>query len=105
MRADVQRFTVANNNDPSPNYLVRLKQNRLWNREPKRLRSLDVNDQIELGWLLNRKGCRRGPLQDLGAISRRSPEQVHKLRPVGNQYALFGERSVEVVKHHRQASS
>jgi hypothetical protein len=46
-------------------HLVGARDERGWDREPESLRGLQVNHEIELGWLLDRKLRRSGALQDL----------------------------------------
>src|SRR5262249_29407491 len=44
--------------------------------EAERLRGLQVDDEVEPCWLLDRQVARTGPAQDLYDIARRPPPQV-----------------------------
>jgi len=36
------------------NHVVRAQQERLWDRQSERLGGLEIDNQLELGWLLDR---------------------------------------------------
>ena len=50
--------------------------------EAERLGGLEINDQIELGWLLDREVSRLGAAQDLVDIVAGAPEKVRKVCPI-----------------------
>src|SRR5438128_12262232 len=56
------------------NDLIRPPQQRLRNREPERLGGLEVDDQLELGWLLDGKIAGLGALENLAYVSGGPPE-------------------------------
>src|SRR5713226_4542022 len=62
--------------DPSLNYLVRSLQQSLRDRQPERLRRLKVDDQLELGGLLD--------------------GQIRRLRPLVHKYSCATEHIVKV---------
>src|SRR5712692_3066979 len=68
--------------DPSLNYLVRPLQQSLRDRQPERLRRLKVDDQLELGGLLDGQIRRLRPLENLVHVARGAPILLKLVRPV-----------------------
>jgi len=65
----------------SLNDLIRPLQERLGNRQTKRLGGLEVNDQFELGRLLNGKITGPRPLQNLVDVDGEVPVILPPVRP------------------------
>src|SRR4030095_6503376 len=63
-------------------YVVRPLQQRLRNRQPERLGGLQIDDQLELGGLLNRKIGGLSALQDLVHVDGSKPPHVLEVRPI-----------------------
>ena len=57
------------------------------NRQTERIRGLGVDDQLELGWLLNRQVRRFRPFEYLVQIDHAAPSGIGKIRAdiVGNR--------------------
>src|SRR5438094_1074538 len=70
--------------------LIRPQQQRLWNRQPKSLRGLEVDDEFELGWLLDGKVGGLRALEDLVHIDRRTSIEVTILRPIRHEITSLG---------------
>ena len=62
---------------------------RNWQRE--RLSGLEVDDQLELGWRLDRKLARLRTHQDAIGIGRRESKIIDQVTSVGQQAAEFSE--------------
>src|SRR6516162_1894765 len=56
--------------------------------EAERLRSLEIDDEIEFYWLLDRQVAGLGTLQDLVDVARSSSEIVRDIRAIGHQPAV-----------------
>src|SRR5215475_11083916 len=67
------------------NHLICQDQEGWRERDPKRLRSLEVEDQLVLGRLLHGEGGGLGAFQNLVDIGGGTPEQVRKARAIGHQ--------------------
>src|SRR5262249_50284528 len=80
--------------------LVRPHLQRLRNRQTKRLGSLEVDEELELGGLLDRKIARLRALENLVHISGGVPKQVGKIRSVGHETSCIDDLPLWV--HHRQ---
>src|SRR5262245_11136078 len=65
--------------------LIGPRQKRWWDRDAKGLRSIDVDDQLELRWLLDREIGRLCPTQNLVDIFSDASEQVRKVCSVAHQ--------------------
>ena len=63
-------------------HLVGPQQHRLRNRQPEGLRRLEVDDQLELGGLLDGEIGRLGALEDLVHVSGRAPKDLGIAGPV-----------------------
>jgi len=66
-------------------HLVRPKQQQRRDRQAERLRGLEVDDELELGWLLDWEVTGVRALQDLVDIGRGATIQVGPQRTVRNQ--------------------
>ena len=66
-------------------YLIRPGQHRLWDRQPKRLRGLEVDDELELRRLLDGEIGRLGALQDLRHVGGSAPERVPEVRRIAHE--------------------
>ena len=74
------------------NHLVGEQHHGLWDRQPKRLRSLEVDDQFVFGRLLYRQVSRLLALEDAGGIERRLDAMPPpRFRSVGHQRAAVDE--------------
>jgi hypothetical protein len=60
---------------------------RRWNRHAERLGGLEIDDELERGWLLDREIGRTRALQDLCYVGRRTPEHVSQVGSIGHQSA------------------
>src|SRR5438128_2574601 len=70
--------------------LIRPQQQRLRNREAEGFGGLQINDELEFRWLLDRDFVRLRPAQNLvDKVSGAAP-QVRKGGPIGRQASLFG---------------
>src|SRR5450755_4149039 len=81
-------------------HLVGAGEDCWWNGERKRLGSLEIDHQFELGWLLDRKVGGLRAAQNLVDIVRGAPKQIRHVWPIGHQTARFGKLSKAV--HGRQ---
>src|SRR5215831_11676847 len=82
------------------NNLVGPQQERPRDRQPKRLRRLEVDDQLELRGLLHREFAWLSPIQDLIHIRSGTSPPVCEARPVGHEAASVYELSYS--KYGRQ---
>src|SRR5438128_7777104 len=71
----------------SLNDLIRPPQQRLRNRQPERLGGLEVDDQLELGWLLDGEIGGSRALQDLVDIDGTASVEIGRIRGVAHQAA------------------
>src|SRR5262249_17782123 len=69
------------------NDLVRPRQHRGRDREAEGLRRLEVDDELELGGLLDGEVGRLGALEESVDVAGRAAMQVGKVRPIGHQPA------------------
>ena len=70
-------------------------ENGLGNREPKRLRGLEIDDQVELGGLLDGKIRRLRAFQNLVHIPCGPSHELDKARAVGHEATTFWKFSVK----------
>src|ERR1700731_1756592 len=56
-------------------------------RDAEGARRPQIDDEVELGGLVNRKITGLGPAQDAIDVARRTPERVNRIGPVGDQAA------------------
>ena len=66
-------------------HLIRPQEDRLRDREPKGLRGLQVDHELEFGGLLDGKVGGLGALQDLVHVKGGAPKQLGKARPIGHE--------------------
>src|SRR5262245_50270976 len=71
-----------------------------WNRHTDLPGGLEINDQLELRWPLNRQIAGLGSLQDSVHVVCYAPVAVHDVRPVGHEST--GIYSFSVDEHRRQ---
>src|SRR5215510_13386567 len=76
---------------PSLNHLVRAQQERLWHREPERFGGLEVDYQLELGWLLDGQISRFGTFENLNHVTGRQPPPLEKVSAIGNKATIDNE--------------
>src|SRR5258707_15389820 len=72
---------------PLFDYLIRPQQERLWDRQAEGLGGLEVDDQLELGGLLDGQVAYLGTLEDPVDVGRRAPEEIGHIGPVGHEAA------------------
>src|SRR2546425_8792175 len=65
--------------------VVRPPQHRRRDRQAERLRRLEVDDQLELRWLLDGQIAGLRTLENLVHVGRGAPEQVSTVRSIGHQ--------------------
>src|SRR6516165_5570456 len=61
------------------------------NREPERLSSRQIDNELEFRWLLDRKIRRACTLENLIHITRSTPEEVHFIRAIRDEAAVSRE--------------
>src|SRR4030095_4996282 len=69
-------------------HLIRPRQQRRRDRQAERLGGLEVDDQLELGGLLDRKVSRLRPLENAIDIARHAPVHVREAYAVGHEAAV-----------------
>src|SRR5215510_10467453 len=74
---------------PSLDHLVGAGEQRRWNFEAQRLRGCQIDDEIELRRLLDRKVARLCPAQNLVDVVSGAPEHVWDVCSIGHQTAPF----------------
>ena len=72
---------------PSFDHLVGEQQHGLRDAQPKCLRGLDVDHELELGRLLNRQIARVGALQDAIDVACRLAELFRQIGAIGDEAA------------------
>src|SRR5207245_11179221 len=70
--------------------LISQQQDRLWDRHAERAGRLDIADQLERGRLPDGQVPRFRAFQNAVDVRRRLPEQIGRLRAVGNERAGLG---------------
>src|ERR1051325_6385351 len=80
--------------------LIRPQQQRRRDREAEGFRGLEVDDELELGWLLHGQVTRSGAFEDLVHINSGASKQVNPERPIGHEAPVIDEISYHV--HRRQ---
>src|SRR2546426_11643472 len=73
---------------------LRLQQQRLRNRQPERLGSLEVDHQLELRGLLDGEVSRFGPFQDLVDMACGFSKKIRRVRSVAHQAASRDEAPI-----------
>src|SRR5262245_25519404 len=68
-------------------YLVGAPEDRRWDRQPERTRGLQIDDELELGRLLDWQLGRSGPLEDLVDVHGGAPPLVVHIRRIAHQAA------------------
>jgi hypothetical protein len=84
----------------SLNHLVGSQQEFFGNRDAERLGGPEVDDQLELGGLLDGQIRGFGTFKNLVDIRRASPSQIGPISPIGHQ-AAFGHEFL-VAEYRRQ---
>src|SRR4051794_2750323 len=72
-------------------HLVGAREQQLRHGEAKRLRRLNVDDQLKLRRLLDRQIGGVGPLEDLSRVNTLEAIDIRKARPITEQAAVVGE--------------
>ena len=85
----------------SPNNLVRLEEQRRGNREAKRLRGLEIDNQLELYRLLDGQVSRFGSFQDLIHVGGSALEHIGETRSIRHQTASLDK--LACTEHRREA--
>src|SRR6266496_989 len=73
---------------PSFDHLVSAKQNRGWYRNAYRLCGLEVHDELEIRWQLNRQICRFTPPKHLGSDAAYAAVDIKNVRPIRHQPSI-----------------
>jgi len=69
------------------NHLVGTRLQRQWHGEAERLRGLEVDHQLELGWLLHWKISGLGTPKDFVDVAGGTPKEVNEICPIGQEPA------------------
>src|SRR5439155_19781986 len=85
----------------SLNHFVRAEQQRLWDREAKRLRGLETDNQLELRRLRDGQIARLCPAQNPVDVARNDATRGWNIRPVGYQHPRFYKRSLLCQRRQR----
>src|SRR5262249_23760354 len=67
------------------NDLIGLAEQRLRDRQPERLRGLEVDDQLESRWLLDGQVAGFGALENLVHVGCSAPRQIGRIRSIGHE--------------------
>src|SRR5215472_6385678 len=73
---------------PLLDHLIRPRQQRPRNRQAERFGRLEVDHQLELGWLLDRQIGGLGALEDLVDVVGAPPKEVGRVGRIGDQQAV-----------------
>src|SRR5262249_56735027 len=84
-------------------HLIGAQQERLWDSEPQHLGCGQVDDEIELGRLLDRKVARFRTAKNLVDIIAGAPEQVRVVCPIGHQTSCFHKLSPTAYRRESRA--
>src|SRR5262245_846721 len=76
--------------------LVGTREHARWHFDAERLGSLEVDHQLVVGWLLDRKIARLLTLEDAVDVAGRVPVYVDRIGPVGDQAAAVDKVSERV---------
>src|SRR6266478_2419618 len=71
-------------------HLIRPLQERRRDRQAEGLRGLEVDDQLDVHWLLDGEVCGLDALQDLVNVPRGATVQRRQVRPIAHQGAVLG---------------
>src|SRR5262245_2027050 len=74
---------------PSLDDLIRPGQERRWDRQTEGLGGLEVDDELELGRLLDGEVARLSTFEDLVDVASGAPKQIGDIRAVGHQALGF----------------
>src|SRR5438067_7718350 len=77
-------------------HLVGAYQERFRDPKAKRLRSFEINHQLELGWSLDGQIGGVYALKDAADITRSLPEERQKIRTIGHQPADLWKRIEQI---------
>src|SRR5271167_3361371 len=81
---------------PSFDHLVGGGEQRLWDTKAERLRSLEVDDKLELRRVLHWQIGRLGTLEDAIHVGGRAAVQVDEVDTIGHQPASSGEEGERI---------
>jgi hypothetical protein len=74
-------------------HVVRAPQHRRRDREPERLRGLQIDDQLELRWLFDGEVGRLGASENLVHVDCGAPLEPPDVRPIGQETIGIGKFS------------
>src|SRR4030095_15113389 len=84
---DNRKYKIENPN--SFDHFIRPRQHIRRNRQADLLGSFQIDNELELFWLLHRQIAGLGTFQNLVHVSSSAPEQVGQARAVGHKPAVF----------------
>ena len=84
----------------SRDHFVRSREHRRRNREPECRRSLEVDDQLELGWLLDGQNGRPGAIQYLVHVGCQAPAHVPDAGAGAHEASRVGKLAEVVDRRH-----
>src|SRR6516225_3168988 len=79
-------------------HLVGAREQRCWHIETKRLRSLQVDDELEFGRLNDRQVRRLGSLEDATGVNRRLPSLLPDVGSIAHQPACHRELTKSIAR-------
>src|SRR6266567_1831082 len=83
--------------------LVGAHEDRLWDRQPERLRGLEIDDQLEGGRLLDRQVGGLGALEDLSRVNAGLAIDSRKAGSIADQAADRGELATLIDRRNGMA--
>src|SRR6266545_781710 len=97
------RWRKSNENVRSLNNLIRAQQHHLRDRQPERLRGLEVDDQLELLRLLDRQVAGFRTFEDAIDVTGGATRHLHEVRSVRHQPTRLGLRAQQVERGEPRA--